>query len=174
MKRIPLYAYVAANNPYGGADVLRKFRVQHEASKSGIARGLRYAMVTFGEDAFREIAKVHPDKELILDSHEEVEQEVLTIPEVKSGCSGCGGNCDCKSNTNGVEHSHNAPNQDLLDDIKELKTKEKLRSEKEAMQNIATEVKKTLGNTKSFVETNLPYIALGGVALFFMYKYVNK
>jgi hypothetical protein len=173
MKRIPLYHYVAQNNPSGGARVIEHFNLRPPRGKEDIARGLRYVMINFGEEGFRAIAKEHPDRELILDS-----AEVVTLPvgetESKSGSCGCSSNAE--GNGNGKSNpTHDAPNQDLIDEVKALKLKEKQRSEKEeekkklTKEDVASEVKKVLGDTKPFIKDTLPYIAVGGMALFLFY-----
>lgn len=152
MKRIPLYLYVAHNNPQGAASVINHFKLMPPKDGYDLIRGLRHVMITEGEEGFREIAKVHPDRNLILDS-EEVE-----VVEKKSGCDGCEHNkeqksnaCGCSSGFDGV-NLQNAPVLEVKKEEKQL-TKE----------DISSEVKRAIGETGSFLKDSFPYIALIGV-----------
>jgi len=177
MKRIPLYQYVAINNPSGGGDVIEHFDLPRPKTREGIARGLRHVMINFKEEGLKEIAKVHPDRSLILDTQDVVAEEVLnpTILDKKSSA------CGCSSNADGDSSSNNAPNQELIDDVKELKIKDKIKSENGVNQktdsltkdDIANEVKKVLSDHKPFVRDTLPYLAIGGIALVLFYSAIK-
>ena len=89
MRRIQLYDYVAINNPSGGAKVIEHFNLKKPTSRRDIGRGLRYVMINFGEEGFKEIAKAHPDRALILDS---VAVDNVFPTDKKSSACGCQSN----------------------------------------------------------------------------------
>ena len=170
MRRIPLYAYVASNNPNGAAGVIEHFKLPAPRNQNDIARGLRYVMMTQGEEGFHEIAKVHPDRNLILD----VNSLEAKTEENKSSCDGnCSCNekksnaCGCSSGFDGSEN--NAPNQDEINKLKEEKTLAKLEGIEKASltkDDVAKEVKKALKETNTFIRDSLPTIAVIGVGAF--------
>jgi hypothetical protein len=178
MKRIPLYQYVALNNPSGGGDVIEHFDLPRPQTREGIARGLRHVMINFKEEGLKEIAKAHPDRKLILETQDVVEEVPNpTILDEKSSA------CGCSSNANGDNQTspNNAPNQELIDDIKELKLKEKFKAEYGANEktdsitkdDISSEVKKVLANHKPFIKDTLPYLAIGGIGMILFYSAIK-
>jgi ElaB/YqjD/DUF883 family membrane-anchored ribosome-binding protein len=170
MKRIQLYDYVAINNPSGGAKVIEHFNLKKPTSRREIGRGLRYVMINFGEEGFREIAKAHPDRALILDS---VAQDKVFPMEQKSEA------CGCSSNANGEENKkeEGASNQDIVDAIKESSKSSEDDTKKETQltkDDISNEIKKAFDKHKPFIKDTLPYLAVGGVALFLFIGAISK
>ena len=163
MKRIPLYIYVAQNNPHGAASVIRKFGLPEPQKPSDLMRGLRYIMAARGEEGFVEIAKVHPDRKLILDV-EEIEKPPI---EEKSSCNGdtaCKSCSEKKSNACGCSHSSFSGIETPKSEDKESLTKEE----------VSKEVKKALSETNLFVKHTLPYIAVIGVGVFLFTGILKK
>jgi len=157
MKRIPLYVYVAHNNPQGAASVINHFKLMPPKDGYDLIRGLRHVMITEGEEGFRQIAKVHPDRNLILDAEE---QEVVVVDEKKSGCDGntsCGCNKEKKSNACGCSGSSGFDGEQKV--APEVKKEEKQLTK----EDISIEVKRAIGETGSFLKDSFPYIALIGV-----------
>jgi len=173
MRRIPLFDYVALNNPNGGAKVLKHFNLPVPSSKKEIARGLRYVMINFEEDGIRKIAEAHPDRDLILDTQEAVvveePKEIEKTPE-----------CGCHSNANGVIGNPVVANQELIDAIKEGATKEetklvgKEKTNELTKDDVASEVKRVLNQSNPFIKDTLPYLAIGGLGLFLFYTAVKS
>lgn len=173
MKRIPLYVYVAMNNPKGAASVITNFGLMPPRNQYDVVRGLRHVMMTKGEDGFREIAKVHPDRQLIMDANTielDIKPEVV---ETKTKTNINGADCStCRySNANG-DSSNNAPDQSQIDDIKKiklemkmdkeaLKTKDLIKSESEKLKELV------LSDKNKQLAINLG-IAAGIGVLFYM------
>ncbi len=158
MQKIPLYIYVATNNPSGAAAIINRFNLMPPKNDHDLIRGLRHVMLTKGEEGFREIAKIHPDKQLILDAHN-------IEPEIKSNA------CGCHSNANGEELDNSLLSNFLTkDDLQKYEVEKKLNQLKESAiltkDDIATEVKKALNDKNQFISNTLPYIALLGVSMF--------
>lgn len=170
MRKIQLYDYVSMNNPKGGAEVLEHFNLKKPTSRQDIGRGLRYVMLTFGEEGFREIAKAHPDRALILDSV--VEDKVFPMEKKSDACG-----CSSASGNEAKPSKEKASNQDIVDAIKESKTAE-VESKQEGTQltkdDISNEVKKVLDKHKPFIKDTLPYLAVGGIALFLFIGAIKK
>lgn len=168
MNKIPLFVYVAQNNPRGAKEVLRKFGLPNPEKPSDLMRGLRYIMATKGEDGFIEIAKVHPDRHLILDT-----QDVLntknTVKEEKSNCNGdtkCT-SCDMKSNCNGnskCKCSEAKSNACGCSNFSSIDAQDKTKSL--SKEDVRNEVNSALSQTNLFVKHNLPYLVLIGVGAF--------
>lgn len=153
LQRIPLYVYVAHNNPEGAASVINHFKLMPPRDGYDLIRGLRHVMITEGEEGFRQIAKVHPDRNLILDA------EDTEVIEKKSGCDGCEHNTEKKSNACGCSSGFNGETV-TPSSIIEVKKDEKPSLTKE---DIASEVKRAMSDTGSFLKDSFPYIALIGV-----------
>lgn len=164
MRKIPLYAYVASNNPRGAAEVIASFGFRPPQSQDEVLRGLRHVQSVYGKEGIIEIAKVHPDRDLIIG----------TIPSSKKKVKEETSNsCGCSSNANGEV---NSKTQEELSKLKEEKLLSEIKNSKSPLtkEDIADEVKKVLDKTNPFIKNNLPYIALGGVALFFIYGTLTK
>lgn len=164
MRKIPLYAYVASNNPHGAAEVIRQFGLMPPQNQEDVFRGLRHVQSTFGREGLMEIAKAHPDKDLI----------IATIPkseDKESKSSACG----CHSGINGVGSVDSATKTEL-EKIREERLLEKIEASKNPLtkEDIAAEVKREIEKTNPFIKNNLPYLALGGVALFFVWGTLRK
>jgi len=157
MKRIPLYAYIATNNEKGTTDVITSFGLPRPTSHKDAVKKLRYLMVRHREDALEELAKVHPDRELIL----------AGVEEPKSGGCGCtsgaGGNkdcdgCSCSSGADGNGNNGNgnaAPTADTPPTTTEAPKE--------------TPVTKTLTKAEDFAKNALPYMIAGaGVVVLFI------
>jgi len=161
MRKIPLYAYVASNNPVGAVEVIKSFGLAAPQSEEDVFRGLRHVQSTFGREGIVEIAKAHPDRELLMSVNS-------TKEDVKSNANGS--SCGCHSNANGTSGNESA-NQAEINRLKEEKLLEKIEASKSSLtrEDIADEFKKAMDKTNPFIKNNLPYIALGGVALFFIW-----
>lgn len=161
LQTIPLYVYVAHNNPVGAAEVINYFGLKPPRNEFDLIRGLRHVMVTFGEDGFRQIAKVHPDRNLILDSEE---TGLTEVEDIKLGCDG-NSNCNCdkekKSNACGCSSSFDGSNVDKADSFYRKSENESI-----SKADVSNEVKKALNEHNSFIKDGLPYIALIGVGAF--------
>ena len=168
MKRIPLYVYVAQNNPQGAAKVITGFNLRKPRNVDDLFRGLRHVIVSQGEDGLMAIAKEHPDRHLILAS-EPVESVVVSKKEDKSGCDG---NCSCdKSNSCGNYSNLNGETKPSREEVnKAIEDKLKEKDEKVTKQDITNEVKKSIDEATGFVKNNLTQIAVGGIVLFLLIK----
>lgn len=171
MSKIPLYLYVAQNNPRGAANIISKFNMGNAQNYDELARGLKHIMATKGEQGFIEIAKIHPDRKLILDV------EALTTTETKSNCSGSCNGCTNFSGANGETTSIDKSNirfatkEDL--DKYEIEKKVAEIEKKLNKEDIAKEVKNILNKSNNFITSNLPTIAIiAGVA--FLYIKLKK
>jgi len=175
MRKIPLYAYVASNNSRGAAEVIRHFGLPAPQSQEELVRGLRHVQSTFGKEGIMEIAKAHPDRMLILATVKPVENT-----EEKSGCNG---SCSCnegKSNACGYSHANGSGKSSAEEELAKLKEEQlnakidEINKKSLTKEDVADEVKKVIDKTNPFIKNNLPYIALGGVALFFIYGAMKK
>lgn len=70
MKKIPLSSYIAWNNPAGAKSAIESFgyQVLNVRNQSDLAECVRQFMNEKGEQALVALAKVHPDRDLILDN----------------------------------------------------------------------------------------------------------
>lgn len=178
IQKIPLYQYVAYNNPSGAANIIAKFNLGKPENYNDLARGLKHIMATKGEEGFIEIAKQHPDRKLILDVEALTTPTPITIPtQNKSNCGGCSsfsgfdGPTTTASTTVEKETTQFATKYDLdkyntqkkLDDLEKKLTKE----------DISNEIKNVLNKSNNFITDNLPTIAIiAGVA--FLYVQLKK
>jgi len=180
MKKIPLHVYVAYNNPEGGKEVLNHFNLRQPQNFNDLLRGLRHVMVTKGEEGFMQIARVHPDRNLILDENE-ITNGSKEIKSNSDGDSGCG--CkDKKSNACGCSKfssiegldiftSEYTSNKSELERLKEEKLLQKIEANNKTSltkEDVANEVKKVLDEQNPFVKNTLPYLIVGSVAVFFI------
>jgi hypothetical protein len=80
--KIPLYCYLAYNNPEGCVAVIKDFgyHVLNVKSRSDVAEIIRQFISREKEDGLKALAKVHPDRQLILDN--------AGTPETKLGADG--------------------------------------------------------------------------------------
>lgn len=170
MRKIPLYAYVASNNSRGAAEVMKHFGLPAPQSEEDVIRGLRHVQSTFGKEGIMEIAKAHPDRMLILSTISRTQKT-----EEKSGCNG-GCSCkDSKSNACGYSQVSGNVKSSAEEELAKLKEEQlnakidEINKKSLTKEDIADEVKKVIDKTNPFIKNNLPYIALGGVALFFIY-----
>lgn len=74
MNQIPLYYYIAFNNPDGAKSVIESFgyEVYNVKNRSDLAQCVKQLVQERGEDAITALAKVHPDRDLILQSQDSV------------------------------------------------------------------------------------------------------
>lgn len=175
MRKIPLYAYVASNNSRGAAEVIKHFGLPAPQSQEELIRGLRHVQSTFGKEGILEIAKAHPDRMLILATVKPAENT-----EEKSGCNG---GCSCKegkSNACGYSNANGNGKSSAEQELAKLKEEQlnakidEINKKSLSKEDIADEVKKVIDKSNPFIKNNLPYIALGGVALFFIYGAMKK
>ena len=109
LEKIPLFIYVAHNNPNGAVKVMNHFGLMPPKEEADLVRGLREVMTVFGEEGFMEIAKHHPDRNLIIDAEEIRNQKLVPIIEPKPVCETCEKNqkksnaCGCFSKVEGEE-----------------------------------------------------------------------
>lgn len=68
--KIPLHFYLAFNNPDGSVSVMKDFgyQVLNVKSRSDIAECLRQFILREKEAGLNALAKIHPDRQLILDN----------------------------------------------------------------------------------------------------------
>lgn len=158
MEKIPLFIYVAHNNPNGAVKVMNHFGLMPPKEETDLVRGLREVMMVYGEEGFMEIAKHHPDRNLIIDAEEIRNSKLVPIIEPTPICETCEKN-KTKSNASGVDG--------LEIPITKIQTAPQLTKE-----DINTEVKKALKETSSnpFLEKGLPYLALIGLSAFVIIK----
>lgn len=94
MKTIPITAYIAFNKPKQAQELLEKYGMKRAKNVRDLIHRLDVLMMKKKEDALKEFAMLHPDRELI-----------LHYSENKSGacgCSGADGGCKC-SKCSGVD-----------------------------------------------------------------------
>lgn len=176
MKRIPLYAYVAQNNPQGAAQVITSFGFEKPNNIDECIRGLKYIMASQGESGFIEIAKQHPDRRLILDA-EEIINPKIELAEKKSNA------CGCSSKFSGMDGQQNnsiEPTKETIrfvtpEDLKKWETEKKVEEmeKKITKEDISNEVKKVLNQSNNFITQNLPTLAIIGVGIF-LYTQIKK
>lgn len=178
MQRIPLYQYVAFNNPQGAAAVIKNFNLNAPQNTDDLIRGLKYVMKNFGEEGFIEIAKQHPDRNLILNSEEIINPKIeITAPAKKCGCS------SKFSNVDGIENNGNdyvAPSKENIrfltkEDLDKFETEKKVAEmeKKLTREDISAEVKKALAKSNNFITQNLPTLAIVG-GVIFLYIQMKK
>jgi hypothetical protein len=70
--KIPLYSYLAFNNPEGSVAVMKDFNYQvlNVRSRSDIGECLRQFILAEKEAGLNALAKIHPDRQLIIDNTE--------------------------------------------------------------------------------------------------------
>lgn len=188
MRKIPLYEYVATNNSKGAAEVIKHFGLRPPQSMDDVLRGLRHVQSRFGEKGVLEIAKAHPDRQLILAT--EIDRDKSNFD---GGCghNGCRSTHTCvsgkcvlnKKSTSsacGCSSSFGGDDKLIAPEVKELEIlKAKINEEKIlkkieegkstlTREDVASEVKKVLDKTNPFIKDHLPYLAVGGLALFFI------
>lgn len=171
MKRVPLYYYVASNNPKGGQGVLQHFGLTPAVSPQALARGLRYVTVKFGEEGIREIAKAHPDTSLILDVNR-IEEE--SIPEKKSNCNG---NCNCKNQTTEIKSNAcgcSSINGEMEIPLKQTTPEKEVTSKALTKEDVANEVKKVVDEQPKFQRDVLPYLVGIGIAALLIKEVFKK
>jgi hypothetical protein len=68
--KIPLYCYLAFNNPEGSVSVIKDFgyEILNTKSRSDIAECLRQFILREKEAGLNALARIHPDRQLILDN----------------------------------------------------------------------------------------------------------
>lgn len=77
-----MYEYIAYNNPHGALMLLQSYGLKIRDTKN-LGSALRKLVAQYGERALRQVAELHPDKELIMDVYEHADG---------GGCNcGCGG-----------------------------------------------------------------------------------
>jgi len=71
--KIPIYSYLAFNNPEGSVAVIKSFGydVLNVKSRSDVSEVLRQFIVKEKEKGLNALAKIHPDRQLILDNPDE-------------------------------------------------------------------------------------------------------
>ena len=105
--------YVVRHNPSGASELLvQQYGMPRTRSMRKMVEQMKYIIRTYRKDALNDIARIHPDKELITDLVPvQVEEEVETVSncdgceklkEASNAC-GCGhsnasGGCDCGCN----------------------------------------------------------------------------
>lgn len=72
MKQIPLYYYIAFNNPDGAKAAIESFgyQVLNVKDRTDLAECVKQLIQFKGNQALDALAKVHPDRDLIMDSVE--------------------------------------------------------------------------------------------------------
>lgn len=70
MKRIPLSSYIAWNNPAGAKAVIESFgyQVHNVRGQDDLSQCVNQFVNREGEKGLRALAKVHPDRDLILET----------------------------------------------------------------------------------------------------------
>ncbi|HON92798.1 MAG TPA: hypothetical protein PKZ07_14620 [Sedimentisphaerales bacterium] len=90
--KIPLSSIIAFNNPEGAIKVLQAYGYEVETDDPHyLQRGLSHLLQTFGESGLSDLAKVHPDRELIT----RVNDVTANAGENKSNACGCSGFSSC-------------------------------------------------------------------------------
>lgn len=105
MNKIPIWYYVARNNPEGAKIILDAWNVKPKSNAfSHLAESLRQLYTQNKEAVLMDLANLHPDKELVVAVAGM--QEAPAEPENKSGCDACGGKCgERKSGACGCQSS---------------------------------------------------------------------
>jgi len=81
-----IYEYIASNNPVQAERVIRRFGYE-SMEGSNLGDNLREVVAQEGEDAFRAVLEMHPDRDVIM--------EVFTPKEEKESCGCPKGKCSC-------------------------------------------------------------------------------
>lgn len=84
-----IYEYIAANNPVQAERTIRRFGYE-SVRGSNLGDNLREVVAQEGEDAFRAVLDLHPDREVIV--------EVFAPKEEKESCGCTKGKCTCRKN----------------------------------------------------------------------------
>jgi len=158
MKKIPLHVYVARNNPRGASEVITSFGHRKPENSRELLRGLRYVLMAQGEEGYKAIANVHPDRKLIIDVHELEVEEVKPKEEVKSNTCGCSHAAGATTETVGETPLETLPVE------KPQKEEPETKEEPLTKEEVKTEVKKALRET-SFIKDNLSEIVLVGMGI---------
>ena len=176
MQRIPLFQYVATNNPQGAANVIRNFNLKEPQTEDDLIRGLKFIMVNYGEKGFIEIAKQHPDRDLILGAEETNKPAVV---EKKCGCNSKFSGANGLGN-GGENGDYLAPTKETIrfvtkEDLDKFETDKKVAEmeKKLTKEDISNEVKKALAQSNNFITQNLPTLAIIGVGIF-LYTQMKK
>jgi hypothetical protein len=89
-----IYEYLAENKQNEVIDLLSKFGMPRPTSVDDAIYKLQTVALNYREAFFKEVAEIHPDKDLILHFLQTPQEEVIET-EVKSNCDG--GSCSCAS-----------------------------------------------------------------------------
>jgi hypothetical protein len=84
-----IYEYIAANNPVQSERIIRRFGYE-SLRASNLGDNLREVVAQEGEEAFREVLELHPDRDLLV--------EVYAPKEEKESCGCTKGKCSCRKN----------------------------------------------------------------------------
>jgi len=84
-----IYEYIAANNPVQSERIIRRFGYE-SLQGSHIGDNLREVVAQEGEEAFRAVLDLHPDRDVLV--------EVYAPKEEKESCGCSKGKCSCRKN----------------------------------------------------------------------------
>lgn len=94
-----LAEYVVRNNPQGASLLLTQtYGMKPTRSMAQMVQQMNYVILTYREDALRNISEIHPDRELM---HRPKPQVMEAVVEEVSNCSGCDKIKEEKSNACG-------------------------------------------------------------------------
>lgn len=91
-----LYQYIAESNPDACIMLLHRYGYANQQFNTfeDIAASLQTMVASEGEDSFKELMKLHPDKDVIV---EQFSQKTSDMPVAKNfaGCDGSSSSCGC-------------------------------------------------------------------------------
>jgi hypothetical protein len=93
-----LYNYIANSNPDAANRICEKYGYYQVSSTDELAYVLNNIVATEGEEPFKEIMEIHPDKEVILEFFEKKnEEKPIEMDKKQKDCS-CMMNADGQTN----------------------------------------------------------------------------
>jgi hypothetical protein len=116
-KSIPITLYIAFNRPKQGQELLEKYGMKRAKSVRDLANRLDVLLLKKKEEALKDFALLHPDRDLILAYQNDNDEQ-----ESKSSCCGSGADgstCNCnKGRNSSVEGDAKTPTGGVMQTIK--------------------------------------------------------
>lgn len=118
MQKITIFDYIVSHNAGKAKAFVNKYGFQPSKNANQLVGQMKSIVSNYGEETLKDLAKIHPDKDLILSIQEvSADKEQLNACGCGSyaNCEGCGGKCG----------AHKSPMLNLDGDTKnENKTKQ--------------------------------------------------
>jgi len=168
MRKIALYEYVGRNNTKDAMHLMRRFGLRQPKNVKEVILGLKEIIRVKGKEGVIEIAKIHPDKNLIGSVNEPIIED--TVIEKKSNACGCSQSNACGLYASGHSGIDGSSNSSLHDEITKLKDKAKSITK----EDIKNEIKKSLTESRAYVTNNITAIALLGLGIYAAIKLSSK